>query len=346
MNTNASRRVLYAALRLAAVSLAAASLAPSAPAQVPGADARAPWVRIYQRRSERTVQSVDKLSREQMRKDRDSAAGSGPLRTLARPGVLRVSPPEERQALEHAGKGLDYFARNKFEKAIQEFKEAIRIFPAASVVHNNLGSAYFALGRLDEAVASFQEAVRLDPGFAQAYFNLGLLYLKQGHEPEAARALDEAAKGFVVSGDENLRAGYLEDAEDDFKSLLLIDPEFYPGRLKLGMVYHAGRRHKEAAEIFERLTRQHPHRWEAYRHLGETLYALGQYTQASEQLRKAVALKPDAPDARYHLGKAYIKLRQLDLALAECRQLRELKAPEQAATLEQLLADAQPRPKR
>jgi tetratricopeptide (TPR) repeat protein len=221
----------------------------------------------------------------------------------------------------------------------------VRIYPAASVVHNNLGSAYFALGRYEEAVASFKEAARLDPGFAQAHFNLGLMYIKQGRPTDAARALDEAAKGFTISGDENLKAGLFEDAEEDFKSLLLIDPEFYPGQLKLGMVYAAARRHKEAVEIFERLTRQHPTRWEAHRHLGETLYALGKYAKAAEQLQQAVTLNPNAPEAHYHLGKTYLKLQRPDLALAESQKLRDLKDTDRANTLQELASGTRPQPK-
>lgn len=344
MNTNARGRVLHTVLRLASAALACAALAPTARAQMPGANEPPPMVGLYERRLELTRKTVEELSREQIRKDHDTGKG-GKERVLAAPGATRASSPEEQKALAHAEKGLDYFAKNKFDKAAREFTEAVRLYPAASVVHNNLGSAYFALGRVDEAVASFKEAVRLDPGYARAHFNLGLMYLKQGRPDDAARALDEAAKGFSASGDEKLRAGLLEEAEEDFKSLLLIDPEFYTGHLKLGMVYHAARRDKEAAEIFERLTRRHPKRWEAYRHLGETLYALGRYTESAEQLRQAVALKPDSPDAHYHLGKTYLKLSRPDLALAESQKLRDLKTPDLADTLQQLAAPPRPQPK-
>ena len=50
--------------------------------------------------------------------------------------------------------------------------QAIRIDPASALAHNNLGSALVARGDRDRAIEHFREALRLDPDMAAARRNL------------------------------------------------------------------------------------------------------------------------------------------------------------------------------
>lgn len=348
MQTDARRTIFANCLRILVAAVAAATAASQTARALQQRtsspfDPAAAIRMVYERRAELTRRSLDELSRREMRKPQPTAAeAAARLGVAAKPGVTRAVTPEERDALAHAEKGLAHFEKGRYEKAVAEFLAAVGVYPAASVVHNNLGSAYFALGRLPEAVNSFKRACELDAGFAKAHFNLGLMYLKQGREQDATSAMDAAARAYLASGDQNLSAGYLEEAEEDFRGLLLIDPEFYPGRLKLGMVHAAARRHKEAAELFRQLTRERPNRPEAHRHLGAALYELGQYNEAAAALQQSITLQPDSTDALYDLGKTHLKLNQPDLALTRARRLRDLGDTTRADTLQQLIDGKHP----
>lgn len=345
MRTHARRLMFAGCLGLSAALLPCAGARALQQSSGSPFDPSAAMRMIYERRAELTRRSLDEAERREMRKPQPTSADvAARLGSTARPGVTRAVTSEEKEALAHAGRGLTHFEKGRYEKAVSEFLEAVRFYPEASVVYNNLGSAYFALARLPEATAAFRRAAELDPGFAKAHFNLGLMYLKQGRERDAAAAMDVAARAYIKSGDANLKANLLEDAEEDFRGLLLIDPQFYPGRLKLGMVHAAARRHKEAADLFRQLTEERPERPEAFRHLGAALYDLGRYDEASAALQRAVRLRPDFADAHYDLGKTYLKLGQRDAAIEEADKLRSLGDAPRADTLQQLIGPARPKP--
>ena len=53
----------------------------------------------------------------------------------------------------------------------------MRINPSDAETQNNLGQAHFKAGKYQEALKDFREAVRLKPGYAEAHFNLGVTYV-------------------------------------------------------------------------------------------------------------------------------------------------------------------------
>src|SRR5262245_45748922 len=60
-----------------------------------------------------------------------------------------------------------------------DFKTAIEIDPANTAVRKTRAYHYFASGRFEQAVADYTEAVRLDPGDAAAYRGRGDARLMQ-----------------------------------------------------------------------------------------------------------------------------------------------------------------------
>jgi tetratricopeptide (TPR) repeat protein len=73
----------------------------------------------------------------------------------------------------------------KFDEAVAEFRQSLRLNPDSAPTQYNLGFALSVRGRRDEAIAAFQDALRIDPDYAQAHNNLGALLQLGGH-PEAA----------------------------------------------------------------------------------------------------------------------------------------------------------------
>ena len=69
--------------------------------------------------------------------------------------------------------GVALMNQGEVNKAIYQFREAIRLEPDLATAHNNLGSALASQGKLDEAIAEFREAIRLKPDDAVAHTNLG-----------------------------------------------------------------------------------------------------------------------------------------------------------------------------
>ena len=63
-------------------------------------------------------------------------------------------------------------SQGKFDDAIKQFRESIRISPGYAKAHNNLGNALLYQGRLDEAIGSYREALRINPDYVIAQKNL------------------------------------------------------------------------------------------------------------------------------------------------------------------------------
>ncbi|RMG34148.1 MAG: tetratricopeptide repeat protein, partial [Methanobacteriota archaeon] len=73
-------------------------------------------------------------------------------------------------------------------KAIRYAKELVTLYPDLSTAHNTLGYLYSLTGRYQEAIKEYQQAIRLDPYLMIAYNNLSITYMFQlGSEIDSAR---------------------------------------------------------------------------------------------------------------------------------------------------------------
>ena len=84
--------------------------------------------------------------------------------------------------------GLCYGNLGNHAKAIDAFKQAIRIDPEYATAYYNLGTAYNSLSLYRDAIDAFKQAIRIDPDHNSAHFSLGFSYFKTG---DKSSALDE-----------------------------------------------------------------------------------------------------------------------------------------------------------
>jgi tetratricopeptide (TPR) repeat protein len=280
------------------------------------------------RRMEMSKRAVDETLRRRFEegKPTQSFPSDAARREAGKPGVLRAVSPEERRALEHNEKGLALFSKGKLEQAVREYAEAIRAYPALAAAHNNLGSAYFALGRYEDAAASFKEAVSRDARYGQAHFNLALAHLKAGREKDAGDSLINATRAFYETGAEHLQAGRLKEAEEEFRGLLRIDPEYPPAFLQLALVCNAARRYDEAADHARHLARLRPRSADAQEILAEAYHGLRRYQEAASAADAALKLRPSSAVAHYFAGLSNLALGRPERALAAHARLKELGA--------------------
>jgi TolB-like protein/Flp pilus assembly protein TadD len=80
----------------------------------------------------------------------------------------------------------------RFEEAIAEAREAVRLDPVSMGTEANLAILYYSAGRYDEALESCGKAVQLEPNLARPYDDLGRILLEKGNFLEAVAALEKA----------------------------------------------------------------------------------------------------------------------------------------------------------
>ncbi len=252
-------------------------------------------------------------------------------------GVLPALTPDQQKALKHNERGLDLFSKGQFDGAMKEYQAAIHSDPQLAAAHNNLGSAYFAAGRFEEAASAFRRACELDPNYGQAFFNLALSQIKLGQEKEANETLNTALRAYNSAGEAQLKAGHFTEAEEDFRGMLQIDPEYAPALLRLGLVYNFTGRYAEAVQFLRRGAERDPANAAAHELLAEALYGEHKYEEAASSAERALKLSPNHPDALYFAGLARASLGQRDAALAHLDKLRQLNSPELTQRLQDFI---------
>lgn len=78
------------------------------------------------------------------------------------------------------------------DKALEAFRESIRIYPNYHLAMNNIGVIYASAGEYEKAMGAFQEVLRIRPDHVSAWNNIGRIYFILGQYSMAINAQKEA----------------------------------------------------------------------------------------------------------------------------------------------------------
>ncbi len=81
-------------------------------------------------------------------------------------------------------KAYDLQIAGELEDAIEQYKRSIEIFPTPEA-HTFLGWTYSFQRRYEEAISECKEAIKLDPEFGNPYNDIGAYLLEKDHLDEA-----------------------------------------------------------------------------------------------------------------------------------------------------------------
>ncbi|MFC1819778.1 tetratricopeptide repeat protein [Thermodesulfobacteriota bacterium] len=91
--------------------------------------------------------------------------------------------------------GKAYSDKGEYKKAIQAYKQAIRISPDYAEAHYYLGKAYSKLGDYSEAIEAFKQVIRIGSNYAAlAHYNIGVAYRKTEEYQKAIEAFKQAIR--------------------------------------------------------------------------------------------------------------------------------------------------------
>ena len=145
---------------------------------------------------------------------------------------------DEGLASAYEGRGSAYLSigdldnsKGRFEKAIEDFTEAIKYKSDYPHAYNNRGRAYFNKGELENAIADFSKAIELMPEFPEAYHYRGLAYFLKGNCDDAIADLNEVicldsddAVAYHRRGIVYLRKGNFDNAIVDLDKAIKMNP--------------------------------------------------------------------------------------------------------------------------
>ena len=153
---------------------------------------------------------------------------------------------------------LIYEYVGRVDEAERECREAIRINPSLTGVHNNLGVLLDKLKRFEEAEKEYKEAIRINPNYVGAHNNLGILLKNLKRFEEAEKEYKEAIRinpNYVAV---HYNFGVLlkdlkrfEETEKEYKEAIRINPDFAEAHGNLGILYSETKKSEEAKKELE-----------------------------------------------------------------------------------------------
>ncbi len=221
--------------------------------------------------------------------------------------VVRKEP--YKTAIAYNGRGLVFEKMGRTERAIADFKTAIRLSPSFAVPYNNIGLSLEKAGQIKRAITDFTKAIVLNPAYFRAYYNLGGVLLRAGQPSTAITEYDKA---------------------------IALNPSYEVAYNDRGVAFYEAGQTNRAIADYNQAIALNPSDFKPYNNLGIIFKNMGFLNISLTDFNKAILLNPDEPELYVNRGKVYVatglkKLATLDFQKAcgmgneeGCRSLREM----------------------
>ena len=229
----------------------------------------------------------------------------GPHRLLARIYVRNLGDLS-------AGSGQ----RDMIDKAIEQFREILRIDPKDSQSALWLARLYRFENEHDKAEQTLREVLRWDPANEGGLEQLSQLLMDEGRASDAIELLNKAA------------------AESTSSTLYDL----------LGDAYAQTHEYAKSEEAYKKAVEGDPDEASHHKGLAQALLTEEKFPQALEEYKRLVDLEPENPDNYLRLSQIYRHLNQFDLAESNIVHAKQLAPGNLEVTYnEALLYDSQGR---
>lgn len=186
-------------------------------------------------------------------------------------GVINASlaeVPEDARALYQ--KAVDLIKTGDAQKAIEDLRIAVSLYPKFPLALNELGVQYLKIGEAGKAVEPLKSASRLSPEAFTPRLNLGIALLESRQLAEAETELREALK---ISSTPT-------------------------AHMYLGLTLISARRFEEAQQELEKaISTGGENLAQAHKYLGGLYWQKHEYRQAADEFEAYLRLTPNASDA-------------------------------------------------
>lgn len=225
-------------------------------------------------------------------------------------------------------------------KAIENYRLAMKEDPNASFLVEDIAELYRISGRVREAVEEAQDALKTDPNDLNARRVLARIYTQEIGDAQAnhidegmARRAVEQYKIITEKDpqdvDSLIMLGRLDrvledsvDAEAAFKKVLQIDPSNEDAVTGLASVYSDRGDAKDASDLLEKLTQKNPSP-RAYLNLATNYETMHEYSLAADTYKKAIDLDPSHDDWKAALAQDEALAGRYDDALKTYQDLAD-----------------------
>jgi tetratricopeptide (TPR) repeat protein len=195
-------------------------------------------------------------------------------------------------------------------KAIENYKEAIKADPTAAMLSEELSDLYIQSGRLRDAQTDAEETLKLNPNDLNAHRLLARIF---------TRMIGDGKSGRI---DENM----LNRAIDQYKKITALAPDDLSAWLMLARLHKAADNSVDAEKAYQKVLAIEPDNEDALTGLALVYSDLGDNAKAA-QLLKALADKNPTARSLTALAAAYEQMRDFKAAAGVLNKLLETNPP-------------------
>ncbi len=266
----------------------------------------------------------------------------------------------ERNMLAHWLLGEAYYKEKKYQLAIVEYKQALKIGEftkeiTEARIRKRLAQIYRYYNQLDEAQKELILVSNLEPDNYEVLYEIGeLFYLRNlidnavAYFTKALRINPQHPDSHYYLGVIYYNAGKFEEAQIALNKAIQYNPRHYKAHLYLGLVYKNLGQFDSASREFELAQRDPEIKLRALLENGKTFFERGNITKATVELERALKFAKEEDDItieiRYWLAACYEKARDLPSAIEQWEKIAEHRpsykdVPEKLAVYAELRTD-------
>jgi len=200
----------------------------------------------------------------------------------------------------HILRGANYARNGQYDRAIDEYTQALRLNANDALALYNRGDAYNSKGEYERAIQDFTQAIALRPDFALAFNGRGIAHDGNGDPDRAIQDYDQAirlkpdyAEAFYNRGRAYKRKGDDERALQDYSQAIRFKPDFAVAFNNRGNIYRGKNQSARAIQDYDQAIRIDPNFVIAFKNRGDVYGGRGEFDRAIQDYSQAVKIAPD-----------------------------------------------------
>ena len=124
-------------------------------------------------------------------------------------------------------------------------------------------------------------------------------------------------RGYNNRGFAYLESDHLQEAQQDFKKAVALNPKYPEGHLNIGIINFREKRTDDALQSYNTVIALKPDYYDAYLNRGFTFLQTGRNVEALNDFERAIQLRPQSADAYLNRGLAYSRLGKMREAISD-----------------------------
>lgn len=221
-------------------------------------------------------------------------------------------------------KGVDFYNKKKYDKAVQFFKFALDRPQVQPQVYYNLALTYQYMKKYDRAIVTYNKFLELRPNDYDGLYNLALTYYSLEKYQKATELFE---KCMAIKKDEDgvkaLILSYLEENQVQ-KAIDFAEEVIQEGEKGLKLYYSIAKVFETknflnkdftyidtAIEMYAKITQLDPKNFDAYLSISICYAKRGEWQQSVDFCKKAIATNPKSYEANNQMGLVYYCCNQI-----------------------------------